>query len=141
MVATDTPDAATDDACGSGGSSGGGAGPSTSGAPERPGSGSGSGSSGGGGGGGSVWRRQAPLLRKLALLSDAGWYGLPLLQLSYALHRAGDTPLSLALLRRALPPQGLCFDALAELRPWHVGALREMLPVAAKHDCWAAVCV
>jgi hypothetical protein len=77
MVATDTPDAATDDACGSGGSSGGGAGPSTSGAPERPGSGSGSGSSGGGGGGGSVWRRQAPLLRKLALLSDAGWWVAP----------------------------------------------------------------
>lgn len=64
-------------------------------------------------------------------------YGPPLLQLCAALLRAGERGQALQLLPRALPPRGLGFDALAELRPWHVAALKELLPEAAKHGgCW-----
>jgi len=85
------------------------------------------------GGGETVWERQAPLLHKLGLLSHSGRYGPALIQLSYALVKAGDRDLGLHLLRRALPPTGLPFDAVPELRPWHIGALKELLPLAAKY--------
>lgn len=116
-------------ACGSGGCVEEAAGPNSSGAPRACGSTS---RSGIGGVAGSLWQRQAPLLRKLALLTQHTRYGPPLIQLAYALHKAGEHDMACHLLSRALPPAGLSFDMLCDLRPWHLAALKELLPLAAK---------
>ena len=69
-------------------------------------------------------------------------YGPALLPLAYALHKCGDRDLVCRLLARCLPPKGLTFDGIVELRPWHISALKELLPLAAKHGGWVeAHCV
>lgn len=55
---------------------------------------------------------------------------MPLLSLAAAVTRSGSPTLAAELLRRALPPRGLGLEALGELRPWNVAAMKMLLPLA-----------